>query len=156
MQVLQGPIERLHLANAVVCLQVLHLARVPQLAVQGLHAGRAHLGLGHVHLQTQQADQAVGVLVGLGGEIARVHPDHLHGGLEPAHQVQRHRRLDPKAGGEGKAIAKALLAPAQASKRIELLQLGAGQGGVEGGCLGRHGHHLPMQLSPPWRAGASG
>ena len=91
--------------------------------MEGLHPGRAELGLGNGQAQVEPGGEGFGVAVGLGGEVARVDPDHRHGPIQAADLVQQHRRLDAEAGGEHKAGSEGLQAPTQAAGRIALGQL---------------------------------
>ena len=86
-----------------------------------------------VQLQLEALGEGGGVLVGLGRQIAGVHPDHRNWAFQAAHQVQADGGLDPEAGGEHEALTELLLAPAHAPERIAPLQLCAGVGGIENG-----------------------
>ena len=90
-------------------------AGLPKPAMEGFHAGRPHRRLGNVHVELKQFRQLLGVAVGLGGEIARIHPNHLHRlATRPGQltdHVQQHGRLNAKTGGEGKPLPKGVLGP---------------------------------------------
>ena len=75
-----------------------------------------------MHLKPQQLDQGFGVAVGLGRQIAGIHPNHGHGAIQLTDQMQRNRRLDAEAGGEGKAITELLQPPAHPPQRIKRVQ----------------------------------
>ena len=116
-QIGEGPIEGFHLANAVIELEGFSRAYLPKPAMEGFHAGRTHRRLGDVHVEIQQLRKLLGVEVGLGGEIARIHPNHLHRlATRPAQltdHVQQHGRLNAKTGGEGKPLPEGLLGPGE-------------------------------------------
>ena len=152
LEVVQGPIEGLHLANPVVGLQVLHLPGFPQATVEGLHTSWAHAGLGDVQLETKPLHQSLGVLIGLGGQVTGIHPNHGNLAIQLADQVQGHRGLNAKARGEGKAVTEGLQSPTHALQRTQRPQLLTGLLRIEAGCGGggRRGHRTIFQCGGRW------
>ena len=127
-QIGEGAIEGLHLAQAVVKLQILHTAGFPQASVQGLHAGGAQFRLDHAQINAEELTQLLGIVIGLRGHVAGVDPQHRDRGEAFAlrqlmGQMKKNRRLDAEAGGHHQAIGEGAMGPVQSPQGVEALQL---------------------------------
>ena len=78
-----------------------------------------------MEIQIEALGKILGVAIGLGGEVAGIHPDHwnLSASIHPAQHVEQHRGLDSEARGQGKTRPKLLMSPQQPCARIQRLKL---------------------------------
>ena len=116
-----GLFEGLNLADAVVSLQINNILRLPETTMQRLHPCRRDGALRDNQTHVEQLNELFAVLIGLGGEIAGIDPDHRHGMTrgKPAEHVQQNGRLDAEACGESKTITEVLNSPGQALRSCQ-------------------------------------
>ena len=78
-----------------------------------------------MELQIEALGKILGVAIGLGGEVAGIHPDHwnISALIHPAQQVEQDRGLNSEARGQGKTRPKLLMSPQQPGARIQRLKL---------------------------------
>jgi hypothetical protein len=137
IEIVEGAIEGMDLADLVVELPIFSLAGFPKATMNGLHPGRRKIGLHYPQIKGQSLQQLLGIAISLRGKVTRIHPNHWN--FDPtkalgqlAQLMQQHRRLNAKAGGQREVFSKGVPTPAQSSHRITGFQPATGLIGIQG------------------------
>jgi hypothetical protein len=137
IEIVEGTIEGMDLADLVVELPIFSLAGFPKATVDSLHPCRRKIGLHYPQIKGQSLQQLLGIAIGFRRKITSIHPNYWNfyptkalGQL--AHLVQQHCRLNAKAGGQREVFTKSIPTPAQSCHRITGFQPATALIGIQG------------------------